>query len=124
VRRGEERKGMRRLVYVIALPMLVMMIFAPATIAQDVDCPQLTFEEAQAILAADPSDPNRLDADGDGIACDRSNTLPSQPKVEEQPQESQSLPATGGPMAPSVLLVASALLLGSGVMSYTLLRRR
>ena len=115
---------MRKLLYLVALSMMALVLYAPAAMAQDVDCPQLTFEEAQAILAADPSDPNRLDADGDGIACDRSNTLPSQPKVEEQPQESQSLPATGGPMAPSVLLVASALLLGSGVMSYTLLRRR
>ena len=36
----------------------------------DVDCPQLTQQEAQAIFDADPSDPNRLDADNDGIACE------------------------------------------------------
>jgi LPXTG-motif cell wall-anchored protein len=29
-----------------------------------------TQSEAQAVLDADPSDPNRLDADGDGIACE------------------------------------------------------
>ena len=28
--------------------------------------------DAQAVLRADPSDPNRLDADKDGIACERS----------------------------------------------------
>ena len=38
--------------------------------AGDVDCVDLTFEEAQAILAADPTDPNRLDADNDGVACE------------------------------------------------------
>lgn len=27
--------------------------------------------DAQAVLRADPSDPNRLDADRDGIACER-----------------------------------------------------
>lgn len=27
--------------------------------------------EAQAVLRADPSDPNRLDADDDGISCER-----------------------------------------------------
>jgi hypothetical protein len=27
--------------------------------------------DAQAVLRADPSDPNRLDADKDGIACER-----------------------------------------------------
>jgi hypothetical protein len=31
--------------------------------------------QAQAVLRADPSDPNRLDADNDGIACE-SNRLP------------------------------------------------
>lgn len=36
----------------------------------DVDCPELTYEEANAILAGDPSDPFRLDADDDGVACE------------------------------------------------------
>ena len=36
----------------------------------DVDCPELTYDEANAILDADPSDPFRLDRDGDGIACE------------------------------------------------------
>lgn len=36
----------------------------------DVDCPELTYEEANAIYAADPSDPFRLDGDGDGEACE------------------------------------------------------
>lgn len=38
---------------------------------QDIDC--ATFdsqEEAQAVYDADPSDPNNLDEDGDGLACD------------------------------------------------------
>ncbi|MFF0162620.1 excalibur calcium-binding protein [Streptomyces sp. NPDC005263] len=39
--------------------------------AQDLDCPDFTFqEEAQAVLNTDPSDPNRLDEDDDGIACE------------------------------------------------------
>lgn len=39
--------------------------------AQDLDCPDFATQgEAQAVLAADPSDPNRLDANGDGVACE------------------------------------------------------
>ena len=41
--------------------------------AQDYDCYNGDFtyrDEAQAIYDADPSDPYRLDGDGDGIACD------------------------------------------------------
>ena len=36
----------------------------------DEDCPEISQAEAQAILDADPSYPNRLDADDDGIACE------------------------------------------------------
>ena len=75
---------MKRLLYLATLSMLLMVIIAPTASAQDVDCPQLTFEEAQAILAADPSDPNRLDADNDGIACEDS---PSEAKEEAKEAE-------------------------------------
>lgn len=34
------------------------------------DCRDLTYAEAQRILKADPTDPNHLDANGDGEACD------------------------------------------------------
>jgi hypothetical protein len=45
--------------------------FAAQAHAQDVDCGDFAFQEdAQAVLNADPSDPNRLDADDDGIACE------------------------------------------------------
>jgi hypothetical protein len=41
----------------------------------DLDCKDFsTQEEAQAVLDADSSDPNRLDADNDGVACE---ALPS-----------------------------------------------
>lgn len=36
----------------------------------DLDCDDLTRSEAQAILDANPQDPNRLDLDGDGTACE------------------------------------------------------
>jgi hypothetical protein len=41
----------------------------------DVDCGEVTDTEAQRILDADKSDPNRLDVDGDGIACEDEFTL-------------------------------------------------
>ena len=44
-----------------------------------------TQEDAQAVLDADPSDPNYLDGDGDGIACE---ALPyGAPAEEEQPYD-------------------------------------
>jgi len=35
-----------------------------------VDCNDVSQDEAQAILDDDPSDPNGLDGDGDGEACE------------------------------------------------------
>ncbi|MDP9478033.1 MAG: excalibur calcium-binding domain-containing protein [Actinomycetota bacterium] len=114
---------------------------APAGLAQtgDLDC-QVDFatqEEAQAVYDQDPSDPNGLDDDNDGIACE---TLPSggtgtgnvaqpQPQYtptaateavdEETPSTTTTtpLPDTGGP---SLALLAGALLVGAGLA----LRRR
>jgi len=63
-----------------------MLVFAPAAVAQDVDCPELSYEEAQAILASDPSDPNRLDADNDGEACEQNASSSPQPAPSPAPQ--------------------------------------
>jgi hypothetical protein len=38
--------------------------------ADDVDCDEVSDREAQAILNRDRSDPNDLDDDGDGVACE------------------------------------------------------
>ncbi len=40
--------------------------------------------EAQAVLRADPSDPNRLDADRDGIACERNRGAQDREPVARQ----------------------------------------
>lgn len=52
---------------------MVVLLLAPTALAQtgDLDCADFANqEEAQAVLEADPSDPNNLDADNDGIACE------------------------------------------------------
>jgi outer membrane biosynthesis protein TonB len=142
----------KHLLYLTALSLGVMLVFAPAALAQDVDCPELSFEEAQAILAADPSDPNRLDADKDGTACDNNAPSPQpapspapQPKEKEK-SESKTESSKDSPKGSStkettatkeeekkqlpatggtsLLLPAGALLLGTGLIVSVVLRRR
>ena len=36
----------------------------------DYDCSDLTYSQAQQVLRSDPSDPNGLDGDDDGEACE------------------------------------------------------
>ena len=45
-------------------------------------------------------------------------------KEEATMQKTQPLPSSGGPAVGSVLLPAAALLVGSGVLAYAVLRRR
>src|SRR5690606_9509967 len=59
-----------------------------------------TQEEAQAVLDADPSDPNRLDADGDGVACE---DLPSGGQAGGD-DDKPGLPASSGQHTQSIQL--------------------
>ena len=45
-------------------------------------------------------------------------------KIEATTEIEKDLPKSGGPAAQSVLLPAAALLVGSGVLAYAVLRRR
>lgn len=64
---------------------------APALAQADRDCPDFASqEEAQAVFDADPSDPNRLDRDDDGIACEEpgdsgDGSGPSEPETVQAP---------------------------------------
>ncbi len=61
---------MQRLVLALVSVLTLTLSFAMTASAQDVDCPEISYERAQEILREDPSDPNRLDADNDGEACE------------------------------------------------------
>ncbi|HEY1487981.1 MAG TPA: excalibur calcium-binding domain-containing protein [Micromonosporaceae bacterium] len=83
---------------ITAVAGLVLLGPAPAIFAQgsapvlrqtgDLNCSDFQYqEEAQKVLDADPSDPNHLDGDHDGTACD---TLPKQ--SAQQSSTSQTPP--------------------------------
>lgn len=53
------------------LAAMVALASSPVLAQGDLDCADFgSQEEAQAALDADPSDPNNLDADDDGLACE------------------------------------------------------
>lgn len=94
----------------------------PAVIAgapADLDCEDLTAEEAQAMVDADPSDPNNLDGEGDGLACESENGTDDVASTDD----SEDLAYTGVAEIGSLLGLASTLL-GGGLMSLWLGRRR
>lgn len=69
--------GRRSLVVGLMLGTALWWAAPVAAQTGDRDCPDFTYQEdAQAVYDQDPSDPNRLDADNDGIACE---DLPHRP---------------------------------------------
>ncbi len=68
---------LRSLGAILAVVLGVLMLAPPHAVA-DVDCGDFsTREEAQAHFEADESDPDGLDRDGDGIACEWSGSAGS-----------------------------------------------
>jgi hypothetical protein len=123
----------------------------PATpTTSDLDCADFaTQEEAQAVYNADTSDPNGLDADDDGIACetlasggsmmmddgtmmmemedgtmmmdDGTMMMDDGTMMMDDSSMGTALPATGGI---SLMLPAAVLLLGSGLIGLGVMRRK
>ena len=64
---------MRRTMFLLAVAVVLALAAAPSAFAQanDQDCADFPSQAAaQAHLEADPSDPDNLDADDDGLACE------------------------------------------------------
>lgn len=101
----------------VALAAIVgtLVLASPARARQDLDCADFaTQEEAQAVLEQDRSDPNRLDRDGDGIACE---SLPSGSGDNDQGSPGdgeETLPETSGSTATIAIVAAGGLLLVGG----------
>lgn len=85
---------MRKVLLLASLSMvLALVLSAPAMAQADQDCIDFaTQPEAQAVLDQDPSDPNGLDADGDGVACEELPSGGSSPEPSS-PEPSSPEPA-------------------------------
>ncbi len=91
-----------------------------------------TQEEAQAAFDADPSDPNGLDRDNDGVACETRPGSGDMGGMEDPPQMTGGTPAggvdTGGGGTAGLesqgLLVGGAAAMFGGAVLYTVRRRQ
>lgn len=65
---------------------------APVPPATDLDCRGLSADQAVSVLQADPSDPHRLDSDGDGVPCEVEDLAGDSP-VESSPGGVSQVPS-------------------------------
>ncbi|ADJ41992.1 excalibur calcium-binding protein [Amycolatopsis mediterranei S699] len=96
------RRALTTAAAVAGLALLGPVPFASAQLATplvgDLDCKNFQYqEEAQAVLDATPGDPNDLDRDKNGIACE---TLPHRPKQPSTTTSTAEKPATTKHSAP------------------------
>ncbi len=61
---------MTRVTIALFAALTMALGFTVTTSAQDINCGDITGDQADQILAQDPSDPNNLDADNDGFPCE------------------------------------------------------
>jgi hypothetical protein len=86
-----------RIVFATAVTILVTAgpLSGAALARADLNCRDFTYQEdAQAVLAMDPTDPNNLDADDDKIACEY---LPHRGRTTPSPSHSPTTPASRPP---------------------------
>ncbi len=127
---------MKKLRYLPALLVSVVLVLAPVAQAQDVvSCADFPFQAAaQAHLRANPSDSSRLDENNNGIACETYPYPPKSPREEDpvtpplqQPRMTEQtamkevpLPQSGGPALKSVIpMISGLLLLGLGLLIFS-----
>jgi hypothetical protein len=122
---------------VVACWVTCSLLLTGAAMAQDrLNCGDFDSQkEAQRELNRDPSDPNNLDADNDGMACDTydygdddgggsandqySPDTPTDRPDNVVPNTTSNMPNTGGPpylAVGAVLLLGAALIAGRGVL--------
>ncbi len=118
----------------VMIVLIAAFIFSPAVFAQqDLDCADFaTQPAAQAVYNRDRSDPNGLDRDNDGIACE--TLLNGTPEDQADvgggnagggTSANPTLPATGAADTTLGLGFATGVaLIGAGVAARTIMRRR
>jgi LPXTG-motif cell wall-anchored protein len=109
----------KRIVYVATAAFVVMLISAPAALAQDAvpgdDHPHLP--EPNAVVVGSHEELERIA--GQPVPSQH----PGEPPEQVPASPSQGLPKTGGPSVSVILPAAALLLVGSGVLAYAVLRR-
>ncbi len=113
---------MKRITYLAMVALVVMLILAPAALAQDArpgDDDPLAPEQNVVVLEEDALE--------QAVGKQIPEQIPDEPIDEPggPAPKGGTLPKSGGAVVPSALLLpAAALLMGSGVLTYTVLKRR
>jgi hypothetical protein len=132
--RGRTKKGgnwalVKRIIYLALVALVAMLILMPAALAQDAvpgDDDPLSPEQNVVVIEDEDALEQAVGKQVPEQIPDEPIDEPGGPAPKEGTQpKGGTLPKSGGVPTPSALLVpAAALLLGSGIVTYALLKRR
>ncbi len=113
---------MRRLLLPVSLALVVSLVLAPSAVAQYVE------EE----MKGEPPLEEATEPPQEEVMEEAMEPVPDPPYAQEKQMEkakaekakAKETPKTGGPAGSVIALVAGLLLMGSGVVAYTVARRR
>jgi hypothetical protein len=113
---------MRRLVGLVTLAFVVSLVLAPSAVAQYVE------EE----MKGEPPLEEKMESPAEEKAEEAMEPVPDPPYAQEKQMEkakaekakAKEMPKTGGPSVSVILPAAALLLVGSGVLAYSVVRRR
>src|SRR5918997_3787044 len=114
---------MRRLLLLVTLAFVVSLVLAPSAVAQYVE------EE----MKGEPPLEEKMESPAEEKAEEAMEPVPDPPYAQEKQMEkakakaekakAKEMPKTGGPSVSVILPAAALLLVGSGVLAYTVARR-
>ena len=108
---------MRRLLLLVTLAFVVSLVLAPSAVAQYVE------EE----MKGEPKMEEKMEGPAEEAMEEAMEPVPDPPYAQEkqmQKAKAKEMPKTGGPSVSVILPAAALLLVGSGVLAYTVVRRR
>ena len=115
---------MRRLLLVVTLAFVVSLVLAPSAVAQYVE------EE----MKGEPKMEEKMEGPAEEAMEEAMEPVPDPPYAQEKQMQkakakaekakAKEMPKTGGPSVSVIVPAAALLLVGSGVLAYTVVRRR
>jgi hypothetical protein len=118
---------MRRLLLVVTLAFVVSLVLAPSAVAQIIEEEKKgepPLEEKMETPAEEKMEEAMEPVPEPPFAQEKQKAKAEKAKAKAEKAKAKEMPKTGGPFVSVILPGAALLLVGSGVLAYTVVRRR
>ena len=115
---------MRRLLLLVTLAFVVSLFLAPSAVAQWEEEMEPPLEEKMESPAEEKAEEAMEPVPDPPFAQEKQMQKAQKGKAKAEKAKAKEMPKTGGPSVSVILPAAALLLVGSGVLAYTVVRRR